>query len=399
MLKLFFAVLIIAASLPFDVASAESNPPIIYPCRMVSGLCYLTGAYNQLSNLSLAVDTGSSLSVLNAVLESDLKLQPDLCSNAEGPGGDASQKFCSYSGVTISIGKTRMENQSIVGLNFEYVARRLGYPTDGTIGSNLFNTYVVGIDYERGAISLFDPSSWKPEDGDKAIPIEMDDSQVPTVQATVTLPDGSQVTGKFLIDSGQIGAALLFSGPFQSAHPEIFKMHTLHPPKTSAVGGSVDSLIGRTSVLKLGPFSLNSVVTMLPINPSGVYSRPEIAGGIGAAILSRFKVVFDYPHKRIFLRPNLSYGEAFSYDQSGIQIEVEPPEFHRFIVSGVLPNSPASDAKIQKGDLILSVDRKAAKEITLSDLHYLLSHGHKRRILVLRNGQRYYKTLWLRKLL
>ena len=124
------------------------------------------------------------------------------------------------------------------------------------------------------------------------------EDNVPYVQAKISLPDGRQVEGKFLVDLGQIVAGLLITKSFQQAHPEVLKYKPIvHLPRVAAVGGTMEYSAGRVPQLQLGSFKIMEPITCFPEHAPGEYAKPDLAGAIGADILSRFDVVFDYVHR------------------------------------------------------------------------------------------------------
>jgi S1-C subfamily serine protease len=124
------------------------------------------------------------------------------------------------------------------------------------------------------------------------------------------------------------------------------------------------------------------------------------AGLIGAAFLQRFVVVYDSRGKRILLAPNRSYGEPPPYDQSGLRIHADGPSFHKFVVGRVLPGSPAVEAGLEPGDIVESLDRKSANEMTLTELRNLLTQPNARySVGIIRGNNRLRINLQLRPLL
>ena len=66
--------------------------------------------------------------------------------------------------------------------------------------------------------------------------------------------------------------------------------------------------------------------------------------------------------------PNRSYEDRAEYDESGLRIRAEAPDFHRFIVTRMVPQSAALEAGIEPDDVIESIDDLAAHELTLTEL-------------------------------
>jgi hypothetical protein len=122
----------------------------------------------------------------------------------------------------------------------------------------------------------------------------------------------------------------------------------------------------------VGPYSVTNAPITFADDVEGLMAAKDYAGLIGAEVLERFDVVFDNPNKRIRLTPNASYGQPAEYDRSGLRIGAEGPDFHRFVVRRTVPHSPAADAGIEHGDIVESIDKRSAGEMTLTEIRAML---------------------------
>jgi len=151
---------------------------------------------------------------------------------------------------------------------------------------------------------------------------------MPFVRAGLIGADGKEAIGIFLLDSGMLGAALSLNEAFQEAHPDLLTFYpAITPAAASAVNGRFEYRLTRVPKLKLGPYSFNDPITVLPAHLAGIHADPTMAGLIGADILSRFTVTFDYPQRKLFLKPNERITEPFETDMSGLRLTARPPLF------------------------------------------------------------------------
>jgi S1-C subfamily serine protease len=112
----------------------------------------------------------------------------------------------------------------------------------------------------------------------------------------------------------------------------------------------------------------------------------DIAGFIGAGILSRFTVDSDYAHKTMTLTPNDHYGEPFEVDASGMRLVAEGPDWKTIQVAAISPGGPAAEAGLKAGDILNSVDGKVPPP--LFELKKLLTHpGPSISFTILRSGK------------
>jgi membrane-associated protease RseP (regulator of RpoE activity) len=136
----------------------------------------------------------------------------------------------------------------------------------------------------------------------------------------------------------------------------ITQTHFVDTPTVTVVGGTIHSKLVKVPHLDLGPFHLPEVVAVVPEASSGVLSNPSVAGFIGAEILKRFTVIWDYTGKRMVLLPNRTFGEPFETDASGLHLVSPGPQYQMVEIDSALPGSPAAQAGLKPGDEILAID-------------------------------------------
>ncbi|GJG85978.1 hypothetical protein tb265_11590 [Gemmatimonadetes bacterium T265] len=154
---------------------------------------------------------------------------------------------------------------------------------------------------------------------------------------------------------------------------------------TSGLGASYRVVVGTFDTVRVGRFTLTAV--------PGVASDIAL---IGNAVWGRFTCVFDYPHGRLFLEPNARFGDAFDRGPRG-GLELFAAAYHRMpTVSTVHPGSAAARASLQAGDVLLTVDGRAATDFGVERLTVLLNRpGNAYRLGVLRGRTRVERVLHL----
>jgi C-terminal processing protease CtpA/Prc len=118
-------------------------------------------------------------------------------------------------------------------------------------------------------------------------------------------------------------------------------------------------------------------------------------------MLSRFQVVLDYQDEKIWLKPGRSYEEEYVFDRSGLNIIATGDNLNTFTVQGVLAGSPAAEADIRRGDVIIRTGMIPTVFLSLNDLQRVFQKkaGKKIAIVVKRDGKRLKKKLVLRDLI
>jgi hypothetical protein len=290
--------------------------------------------------------------------------------------------------VEIGLPGLDLTHRVLIAIDLKAIEPSIGHTVDGIIGSRLFDDFVVAVDFAHRRMSVFPPGPYKPPSEAKPLPVRVDEHGFPFSDATIALPGVEPIVGTFLIDGGANTYADLYK-PFSDAHhvPPA-SMKVLDEPGTST-GGRTESREGRADRVALGSFSVGNAPIMFAGDVEGLMAAKDYAGLVGASFLERFEVVFDHPHKRIWLTPNASYGRPVEYDQSGLRIGAEGPGFHRFVVRRTVLQSPAADAGIERGDIVESIDNRRTEEMTLTEIRTMLRRPRARYSIGILRGDRH----------
>ncbi len=341
-----------AVKTPSATLSSSAAP---MDAHIVLGLTYVCGSINGTRPLDMVLDSGASLSIVTPQLAEELHLKTGETVATAGPGKGGDNMLHMVRGATLTVGGTAIADQTIAALPINYIAQQAGVPTEGIFGGNLFTPFVVDEDYAAHTVRLLDPTTFTPPAGFVSIPVTLS-SNVAFTQLEFQAPDGSKLSGIFVIDSGTVGD-LIFAEPFVRAHPALLCGKRVDLPSVTAVGGKMQLQVGRISALTLGSFVLKEPVAIFPSNAAGVLANAQIAGILGSGVLKRFHVIFDWPHRRMLLVPGPDVTMRSPANCSGLSLRVSLPDYHRLLVNGVIAGSPAAQADILAGDVIEAVTR------------------------------------------
>jgi len=124
-------------------------------------------------------------------------------------------------------------------------------------------------------------------------------------------------------------------------------------------------------------------------------------GILGNQVLRRFEVIIDYPDSMLYLKPTRTYKQKFNYDRSGMLIYAIGHNLKDFYVNTIIPGSPAEEAGIREGDLILKIRGLPASLFDLASINRMLMKrtGKKIKVTIERNGVRMEKSFRLRDLI
>jgi hypothetical protein len=355
--SVFGAALLFCLSWPNSLGQ-EDHPALTIPVKVILGLVFMGGEVNHSIPLSMILDTGASMSVVNHSAAGKTGLTSTHSAEAAGIGKGSSQTMQVSNACELRWGieknQLRLEHQQCATMNIDYIAAQTGVQADGIFGSNLFLHYVIAVDYEQQRVT-FVPSATRTPPVGSAIPIEISDN-VPYVQASIQGEDGKKVSARFFIDSGTAGAMIL-SKRFVDAHPGLVApAHLVDTPTVTAVGGAVHLTRARLPEVILGQFHLHGVVAVVPDLSLGPLSDAKTAGLIGAEILDRFTVVWDYAGKNIYLSPNHAFGAPFATDCSGLHLKSSGPGYKKILIESVLPGSPGAMSGLEPNDEIIAVN-------------------------------------------
>jgi hypothetical protein len=222
-----------------------------------------------------------------------------------------------------------------------------GKPLDGLIGSEVLFRYVTTFDYEHARVVLYDRDAAPPASpAAHVVPLTFAGTQ-PRAPCTI-----AGIATSCVIDTGS-RLSLSVLEPFIADHPAVV------PPDATAVGadgfgigGAARGRLGRTT-LELGGFTVPDVVTDLSVQTRGAFAVRSHGGNIGAGVLKRFTVTFDYAHRTMTLEPNAHFADRDVYDRSGAFLIDRGGTVE---VIDVRPGTPAADAGVVAGDAIATVD-------------------------------------------
>jgi hypothetical protein len=263
---------------------------------------------------------------------------------------------------------------------------QMGIPYYGTLGADFFNRLVVVVNYLRQTVQLYDPASFTYSGPGKTFPLTFAGS-MPLIRAKFELSGHKSLEANFEVNTA-LDPAIVFS----SAYTEARRFSSVHFKTVASsypdLDGGAKIFLGRLKLFQLGPYVVEDPVAAFSQSSPAKGSDPNLAGTIGAGFLRRFTVVFDLPHQRMILEPNLDFNKFAEEDMSGLSIIAKGTNLRTFEIVRVQPGSPGAAAGIQEGDIIAGIDEEPAADITLNAVRELFRQvGHKYKLVIERNGK------------
>ena len=387
--------LVLALAAP---AFAESAPPATVratvPFELVNNHLLVPVSVNGSEPFHLILDTG--MPAMGAMLyDSDrvqrLKLPRDSAMRGAvgGAGGDGSRLQADVvSGQRLSVGKVEIRGAQVIVI--PVIPELVGYH-DGVIGRELFANFVVEANYDERVLTLHDRKRFEPPDGAIELPVTFRGG-VPYTTGSVTLLDETVVPLDLVVD---IGASHALSLNGDSDRRITLPEGAVETILGRGVSGEILGHVGRVASFTLAGRRFENMVVSFPEsrhqNPRGVNS---LDGNLGNGVMKRFNVAFDYRNKRLLLEPNRSIDQPFEFDMSGMRLEGAS-----FRVEQVVTGSPAAEAGIRAGDVVVGVDGRPTSELDLWEVRErLMQEGREAELQLDRDGRRIEVRLRLRRL-
>jgi hypothetical protein len=348
-----------------DASIAGGAHETTIPIKVIGNHIYGDAMVDGKGPFQFVFDTGG-VNLLTPTVTRTLGLTSEGNIQGSGTGANTVQ-----SGVTkvndLQIGKASIRDKAFYVFPLENLYPSGGVQMLGMAGYETFRRFVTRIDYANQTLTLTDPKYFDPKGAGTPVPITFNDNDVIAKGSFAGIP------GAFLIDTGS-GSDLTLNTAFSAAHD----LRSKFPHGVDVVGGYG---VGGPSVefeTRGGPLMIGSVEIAHPVvgfssDKKGSEANPNIAGNIGSAALKRFVVTFDYGHGVMYLKPaSRAMDDLDTFDRAGMWVNLDPAGFKIIFAD---KGAPAQAAGLKANDIIVAVDGKPAKDITLSDLRYRLRNG------------------------
>ncbi len=341
----------------YGIASGKSTT---IPFRLVNNHIYLQVRVNG-RPLELLFDTGG-MNVITPTVARELGLPVEGNLQARGVG----EKSVDAGLTTIErmdVGGAFLTKQRFVVIPLESFSDVEGVPITGIVGYEIFKRFVVVTDYENSRVTLIEPEGFAYSGTGTRVEMKLNE-RMPEVEGTI---DG--VPGRFTLDTGARNT-LTLSTPFVERNNLIAR----YRPQVSAVtgwgvGGPSRGWLVRAKTFTLGGTAVEAPVVELSQQKGGAHADTYVAGNVGAGILKKFNIVWDYSRHQLFFEKNKNHGERDVHDRAGFWANADRDAF---LVIDVTPGGPAAQAGLKAGDRILVVNgKRALGGVSLPDLRLL----------------------------
>ncbi|MBA6157005.1 aspartyl protease family protein [Tenacibaculum sp. S7007] len=294
------------------------------------------------------------------------------------------------------------------------LSAKMGTTIHGIIGYDLLKDVIVRINYSSKRIVFYNPQKYKASKCRKCVTLPLQfyrNKPYIDVKARIDTVNSIETPVKLLIDTGGSDAMWLFEDT-----KEVIKTPIKHFKDIlgEGISGTIYGNRSKIPNVSLGNYIIEEPTVSFLDSTSTFNARKfkERNGSIGGNILKRFKVLIDYPNKKITLKKNASLKEGFYYNMSGLNLVYDGQELVRgnattnffddsnqnknntisfvntyyyifkpkYKVENIVTGSPADKAGMLRGDFIKSINGKPAYEYDLSEIMNLFQTKPNRKI-------------------
>ena len=180
--------------------------------------------------------------------------------------------------AVLSFDTVKLDHTDLRIVNLAPLSKAWGRTVDGVIGYELLCRAAVTVDYDAKTVTMIHPATFDYKGTGEVLRLTIRNGWS-FVQGTIKVTGRPAVIDQFFVDSGSQAAV---------NHPIISQ--SKGPVRKVKAG-----FIGSNEWFQLGRYTIGST-------ESTCCGADEEAGqNIGAEVLSRFRVTFDYPHKNLIL--------------------------------------------------------------------------------------------------
>ncbi|MDJ0646932.1 MAG: aspartyl protease family protein [Flavobacteriaceae bacterium] len=393
--------------------------------KMINDLMVIPVKVNG-SELNFLVDTGVNNTIMfNLSVEDSARLKNMRKIRVRGLGEGSFVNAIRSEGNLFEIGKI-VNNQHmtllIPGKEFD-LAARMGVDINGIIGGDIFRDFVIDINYSSKRIKFYNPKFYDYKKCKKCETFDLSFNRGKPYIDIKVKSEGTIVDTKLLIDTGGGKTLWLFD---KSSDKIQLPQNYFDDFLGRGLSGNIFGKRSKIDEIIMGSYRFTNANVAYPDSTSvaTAYRFKERNGSLGAGILKRFRLLFDYSGKKFSLKKKSSYFDApFTYNMSGIELlhggqmlvkskkDLSGINFggredsrgivqiiYEFVydfkpiyqIASIRKNSPAEKVGLQPNDVILEVNSKVAYKYKLEEILYLFSRreGRQIKLLIDRDGKK-----------
>jgi hypothetical protein len=361
----------------------QKRKSVRIPFKLHANLVIVPVLINNSDTLQFILDTGvSSTIITDPLVDRFVNKGYTRTIIIDGVGNEESRKANISIGNTLRMGHVRAYEQNLVVLDSDILklSEFIGAPIHGIFGYELFERFVITIDYRQHELIIRQPERYRYRrwQGER-LPLTLENRR-PLLSAVQITERGKEKPVQVLLDTGAGHALMLNAYATDITLPD----EVVRVQLGVGLGGNVSGHLGRLQKLQVGPFVMKDVLTSFPDSASfgaKVVSASGRQGNIGGELLRRFVVTLNYKEKFVVMKPiRRVLAEPFEHDMSGLDFRAKGEDYNAYYVDRVIEDSPAYYAGIQKDDKLLYINNNPVSNLTLTGINRMLQRKEGREI-------------------
>lgn len=285
---------------PVEFKSTERSAT--FKVDTLDGLVFVPVKINDAEQRWFVLDTGASRMLIEKKLAQKLSITLEGSGSIGGAGsGKIPIEFARH--VRLEMPGLTMPDVEFAAADLTALEALVGRPIDGIIGYDFFAANVVAVDYETKTLTVTAPAVFTPPADAEKIPVTFDKKWI-RVRAALSLPGIATVNDLFLVDSGSQDDA---------DHSAVARASGRVSTKVgNGLGDPSSGAVVRANSFRLGKFVMKNA-------EAATVANDAVGPMIGAGVLRRFHITYNYSGQEIFLRPNRFFASANAASQSPIR--------------------------------------------------------------------------------
>jgi hypothetical protein len=278
------------------LGAAAAHPPCTTPLDLQGNVIFVKASIGNSVPLDMVLDSGSARTTLDEPVAERIGL--DLSLKAQSSGANGMQEVSVVKDQTLRFCAVDVAEPLTVAYPLDFLSKRLGRRVDGIVGIELFQKYVVEIDYPARLIRILAPETFTYAGSGEVLPVTYD-RRLPLVAGSVTPFGRAPIPVRFQVDTGGASACVMFWKGFMEKHDLAAGAHDLREVPVTGFTGTTMQKQGRVQAIQIGKIAVNAPEVGL----NGFqYGDPKVFdANLGSGFLRQFKVIFDLPRNRIIL--------------------------------------------------------------------------------------------------
>jgi hypothetical protein len=317
------------------------------PFSLIKNLVIVPIYINGTGPFNFILDTGvSPLIITDASIIDSLGLKYLRATKIIGLGKGPEIDALITTEMSVDIGKAKIQHipaaifkEDLLGLS-NYVGMKI----HGLLGYYFFNSFIVGINYTSRSLSFSLPDHKTKIRGEK-IPFKLIFNK-PYVLVKTEVPGSGMNYISVLVDNGA-GHALSLER--WEGEPIPLPKEIIDANLGNGLSGPISGKVGRLSSVSIGSFTFKNVIGSFPIYDDAAAKALIVSrnGNLGAEILNRFNMIFDYKNCNMYLSKNKFFQQPFDHDMSGLEVYADEVHNKRFFVMRIEPGSPGEESGLE----------------------------------------------------